>query len=345
MSLAARGDGDIPLKRPLRETQSLPIMRKYWDKEYERLNRNQILETDSDIKIGKHDIWSASKCVKIHSPNTGLHSGHGIHYCVESDDFTRNAGVQQVTAQRSGLTRQDSVFSKVSSVSTSDKTNSRSGSNRHRSKGGKSSGFRNIEIQDIVKSNRTSISLVTPKATVDKATQAFDHEIMKETKWDLFEGVYLLLRKISIKVPQYTSETSISSTETRVQHYSAGSRQLTLSCDQGTSVDKASTSVPVQCHVSTAVSQEIKDQPKETEVDNNQAENRDEHETVNAWLLRHQQLLRRPEVALRRQVTRDTEDSGFDDNPSNYNRHSARLSLPTVCLGNVDHIVFKIGSM
>lgn len=239
--------------------------------------------------------------------------------------------------QRIGLTRQCPVFSKASSDSVSDKTESNSESNRKNRNKGRKSEFKNIEPQGRDKDSKNNVSLIAPKATVDKSTQVSDKEIIQETNWDLFEGVYLLLRRISIKVPCSipvgAEARHLSNSSQTKDEATSRSRECTRSV--GSEMKKPSGSASNSLSISAVnIEQGKTDNCRNSDLLADGSQRGSDHEGVNAWLDRHDQLLRRQEAPLHRQVTRETEDSGFDDNPANFSRHG-RLSLPSVLTGMI----------
>ena len=54
------------------------------------------------------------------------------------------------------------------------------------------------------------VLIVVPKPKIDKQTQVCDSEITRETGWDFLQGFYLLLRRISIKLPDFDTALSNS---------------------------------------------------------------------------------------------------------------------------------------
>lgn len=321
----------VPEKRPLRETKSLPIMRKFWGHENDSVV-HQYLDDHPDTNLyimrRDHSAYIPQRYTE-RMTELGLLPGTGFRHGDEVDEVIVT---HAHSSQRAGLTRQSSVSSKPRNGSVSD-----SEPNRRHVKKDKSPGLEDIESDSKNKNKRNSVTVVTPRPKADKATQAVDQEIVRETNWELYEGIYLLFRRISFKVPyQVTKGTSLSSLETKDQCSVAKPRNNTMPSEQG--VDSLHVSEPLNVRMPSASEKGIERETEDADDDMHKEEQNDEHDNVNAWLLRHQQLLERPDVPFHRQATRETEDSGFDDNLGNYSRHGGRLSLPSVLLGESDKL-------
>lgn len=182
-----------------------------------------------------------------------------------------------------------------------------------------------------------TVTVVIPKAKIDKTTQVNHNEIKKETGWDLIEGVYLLLRKISVKIPR---QVDISAPN--------------VSSDPESAVSNSNVSpegVPLgnTClHVPLSPRGDADYPPRSRSPDDDRREpinlvsmglhvrqNMENIGNVNAWFERNRQLNVTNRLSTVRQYTIETVDSGFDDNhaPSNFNRQG-RFSLPNLLSGN-----------
>lgn len=265
---------------------------------------------------------------------------------VSADDKTGNVDSKNQrspnnSSQRFGLTRQISV-SKPSDES--DKTDSNSDTGRKSKKGDNSSKFKNIEPHDRFK-NKDRVSLVAPTATVDKSTQVTDQEILAETEWDFLEGVYLLLRRISVKVPNHVDldlqQTDCPTTLTgKIKCFDVVVPQYSASVEREDVPNERASHLPGQLTSANRDSQNLEMKNNERHGDEGNGkmrkrDNRSDQTDVNAWLEKNGEFLGGPEVPVPRQATMETEDSGFDDNPANFNR-LGRFSLPAVWFGRIN---------
>ena len=171
------------------------------------------------------------------------------------------------------------------------------------------------------------VRIVIPKPKVDKSTQVTDVEITSETGWNIIEGMYMLLRRISIKVPN--QETGENSCNEKIEH-----QQELKAVTQNTSSSKAVDIIVNSKDVSSNQkhgneSKKLSKFIVENDRLNNEANNRNMNH-VDDWLERNQEIMNK-HVLLQpaRQMTIETVDSGYDDNPAHFNRNP-RWSLPLI---------------
>ena len=257
------------------------------------------------------------------------------------------------TPPREPLKRQNPIQSKNSSQESSNESDKKSrGSKDKNSESldlkegtseliqGDNNVFRSISIQRSPCKDTLYTSLVhivIPKPKVDKSTQVSHTEITTETGWNVMEGLYLLMRRMSIEVPTLPGEAG---DDIAVQSNNQGGIPAGVASDKGLEVSNAvrnareendnmnnsaysGNMVLPSLHVE-AVQQN----------DTLEARNRN---NVDDWLERNREIMNIQANLLEpaRQLTVETVDSGYDDNPSNYNR-SPRWSLPLIRQGNVN---------
>ncbi|XP_045172625.2 uncharacterized protein LOC123534440 [Mercenaria mercenaria] len=253
---------------------------------------------------------------------------------------------------RGNLTRQTTIFCQKSSVdSSSGKTDHSSDEKKSsvQSSSSKSShfrAFRSIYIHSDRENNadgKNEVTIIIPKAKIDKCTQVSHVEITKETGWDLLEGVYLLLRKISIKIPSETdvARPAVSAVANPVEIMQRLPSQEDIPTEN-ISPYRNLLQVPLS-------PRDDRDYPRRPSSTGNNRRipniielegqfeqfNNESHRNVNAWFERNSLLNGPNRLAPVRQYTMETVDSGFDDSqsPASYNRQG-RHSLPNVLSGN-----------
>lgn len=191
----------------------------------------------------------------------------------------------------------------------------------------------NFNPEEITDAKHT-VRVVIPKAKIDKATQVNHNEITKETGWDLIEGVYLLLRKISVNIPRQIDASAPNVHESAVSSSNVSPEKVSIS--------NTALQIPLSPRDDTDYP------PKSRFPDNDRSDpinpasigplvrqNMENCGNVNAWFEKNRQLNFANRLSPVRQYTIETVDSGFDDNhaPSNFNRQG-RFSLPNVLSGN-----------
>ena len=171
------------------------------------------------------------------------------------------------------------------------------------------------------------VRIVIPKPKVDKSTQVTDVEITSETGWNIIEGMYMLLRRISIKVPnQETGENSCNEKREHQQEL----RDVTQNTSSSKAVDMIVNSRDASSNQKHGnESKKLTKFIVENDRLNNEANNRNMNH-VDDWLERNQEIMNK-HVLLQpaRQMTIETVDSGYDDNPAHFNRNP-RWSLPLI---------------
>ena len=205
---------------------------------------------------------------------------------------------------------------------------------------GSSNVFRSISIQrsPCKDTHYTSlVHIVIPKPKVDKSTQVSHTEITTETGWGVIEGLYLLMRRMSLKVPTLPGDIDDAK---GIQSDSQRNLQIGTVSDNGRELPNAARDArdghgnavkgaPPGSLILPSLNVEAVLQN-----DNTEARNRN---NVDDWLERNQEIMNIQANLLEpaRQLTEETVDSGFDDNPTNFNR-SPRWSLPLIRQENVN---------
>lgn len=258
-------------------------------------------------------------------------------------------------SMRGNLTRQTTIFCQKSSVDSSSVKTDHSSDDKastdqsSESKSNQFCSFRRLYINSDEENKavaKNEITVIIPKAKIDKYTQVAQHDITRETGWDLIEGVYLLLRKISIKLPCQTDNVRKISVPTSLSLESNFVGTNGKSSSENVLLDKNRLQVPHS-------PRDERDYPprrpctgteKKADYDlpGHHLLLRDEsHRNVNAWFERNSLLNSPNRLAPVRQYTIETVDSGFDDSLywSNCNRQG-RLSLPNVLSGKTTSIQF-----
>ena len=198
--------------------------------------------------------------------------------------------------------------------------------------------FRSISIQRSPCKDTLYTSVVhilIPKPKVDKSTQVTHTEITAETGWNVMEGMYLLLRRLCIKVPTLTEEVNAidglqtimqAGVQTHAPQEIRNDTQRVMTAKPRADADNRSenetkgTKGPPVCIV-------------DTNRRKKESDNRNMHH-VDDWLERNQEIMNiQANLQPARQMTIETVDSGYDDNPSNFNRNP-RWSLPLIRQAN-----------
>ena len=191
--------------------------------------------------------------------------------------------------------------------------------------------FRSISIQRSPCADTlytSAVHIVIPKPKVDKATQVTAVEITAETGWDILEGMYLLLRRISIKVP--TSYEHVNALEHTNTNPPSGLKAVSQSITTVNTSDPKVTDQGIVCNKNLVEEKKaISNFVAETSRRSNDPNTRNMNH-VDDWLERNREMMNsQANLQPVRQMTIETVDSGFDDNPANFNR-TPRWSLPLI---------------
>ena len=257
------------------------------------------------------------------------------------------------TPPREPLKRQNPIQSKNSSQSSSSESDRKSRGSKDKTSEsldlkegtsepmeGDDNVFRSISIHrsPCRDTHYTSlVHIVIPKPKVDKSTQVSHTEITTETGWDMMEGLYLLMRRMSLKVPtlpgdagDVIAEKSNNAKIIPIGAVSDNGRKVTNAArDAREGNGNMNARTPLGNIVLPSLNVEAVRQNETLEVRN--------RNNVDDWLERNREIMNIQANLLEpaRQLTVDTVDSGFDDNPTNYNR-SPRWSLPLIRQENVN---------
>jgi hypothetical protein len=307
-----------------------------------------VKENDTRFSFGILDLNDYEKCAKLPGTLAGI-SAKKESNIAECQVPETPSGL----SQRGSLTRQTTIFCQKSSADSSSVKTDHSSDDKKSSDlqssssntSGQFRAFRSIYVHSDAENNtenKNEVTIVIPKAKIDKFTQVSHSEITKETGWDLLEGVYLLLRKISIKIPSESNVTSPANklVSKPVEGMDRIHPRVNMTKDD-TEPDCNRLQVPLS-------PRDDRDYPRRPYLSLNNKRvssdlelhgqleqlNNENFRNVNAWFERNNLLNSPNRLAPVRQYTMETVDSGFDDSqiPANFNRHG-RFSLPNVLSG------------
>ncbi|KAL4223275.1 hypothetical protein ACF0H5_016747 [Mactra antiquata] len=340
-------NGEFEMKEE--EVENLPAecLQAIHEKQSVSSNLERESETDSntrDIKSGENVFYfniATHSEVLLNSEHTAKKSGADGMDENGADFPCLNTSNSNATV-RANLTRQTQIYcQKSSGDSASVKTDPSSASEdkdnasqSSSSKSGHYCAFKTIYINSNPREKNgtfNDVTIIIPRAKTDKSCQVSDDEIKRETGWDIVEKTYLLLRRISIKIPCYSSDVisgpPFSDNQTnRLSTDSIANEQLL----QVPHIPVLNTDYPNRQKNVNDV-HEINQNNRTSRA----TETHTNHKNVNAWFERNNILNRSNTFGQVRQYTIETVDSGFDDNQnsSHVNRHG-RLSLPSLLSDN-----------